>query len=83
MMIDSQDGRPMKVDELSKQYAVHFGVSGSVLLQINADARARGMRVFEIDLSGLSDVPALCAYLEAEFMYLYRTDRKWGVAVDH
>ncbi|MGO4589667.1 hypothetical protein [Paenarthrobacter sp. 2TAF44] len=63
----------MKIDEISKQYAVHLGVAGSQLDELKADARLLGMMVFELDLSGLSDVTALCQYLETEFMYPHRT----------
>ncbi|MGO4249511.1 hypothetical protein AB4Y87_20035 [Paenarthrobacter sp. RAF54_2] len=63
----------MKIDEISKQYAVHLGVTESLLDQLKADARSHRMMVFELDFSGLSDVTALCQYLESKFMYPYRT----------
>lgn len=63
----------MKIAEISKQFAVHVGVEESLLAQLKADARLNGMMVFELDLSGLTDVAALCQYLESEFMYPYRT----------
>lgn len=63
----------MKIAEISKQFAVHVGVEDSVLADLKEDARINGMMVFELDLSGLTDVAALCRYLESEFMYPYRT----------
>ncbi|AMB42057.1 hypothetical protein IG195_08820 [Arthrobacter sp. TES] len=63
----------MKIDDISKKYAVHLGVTGSLRDRLKADAHLHGMMVFELDLSGLSDETALCAYLEAKFRYPYRT----------
>ncbi|MFJ4267901.1 hypothetical protein ACIPY1_15185 [Paenarthrobacter nicotinovorans] len=63
----------MKIDQISRQFAVHLGVTGPLVGHVKADARLRGMMVFELDLSGLPDVTALCQYLESEFMYPYRT----------
>ena len=63
----------MKIDEISKQFAVHLGVAESLLDHLKDDARLHRMMVFELDLSGLADVSALCQYLESEFMYPYRT----------
>ena len=63
----------MKIAEISKQFAVHLGVEESVLADLRDDARLNGMMVFELDLSGLTNVADLCRYLESEFMYPYQT----------
>ncbi|MGC7151360.1 barstar family protein [Paenarthrobacter ureafaciens] len=63
----------MKIEEISKQFAVHLGVESYLLDQLVIDARRHGMMVFELDLSALSNVAELCQYLETEFKYPYRT----------
>ena len=71
-MHQSESGRPVRINESDKQFAIHLGVSNDLLGRFKNDANLHGRMVLELDISGLSDRLALTEYLAEEFMYPYR-----------
>jgi hypothetical protein len=62
-------------------FAIHLGGDDVLLARLAAEARSRGMRVIDLDLTGLADRAALVDYLAKTFKFPHET-RGLDAAID-
>lgn len=67
--------------DIEQVFTIHLGVNDDQFARLEADARSRGMSVFDLDLSPIANREALCDYLADIFAYPHKT-RGLDAAVD-
>jgi hypothetical protein len=55
--------------DLSQPFVIRLGLGGAMLARMEGDARARGMSVFRLELTGVPNRESLIEYLGRQFMF--------------